>query len=142
MRTPMTGMEGKGRRKVLLCASIVFGAAVMFHASSLKHSFVGDDFNLVVNNEFISEWKNVAILFDPRYLFVPYPIKCGARPLTVLSLMVDKGLWGSGPSGFHLTNILLHGLNSTLVFLLVMMLLGCDSIRDVIFFPTVRPKGV
>jgi Tfp pilus assembly protein PilF len=39
------------------------------------------------------------------------------HPLTWISLMLDYQLFGLRPWGFHLTNVLFHGLNSALVFL-------------------------
>lgn len=37
------------------------------------------------------------------------------QPLTFLSYALDRALWGPGPFGFHLTNVLLHGLNAALL---------------------------
>jgi len=41
------------------------------------------------------------------------------HPLTWLSLMLDEELFGKGPFGPHLTNLLLHGANTVLLFLLL-----------------------
>ena len=38
-------------------------------------------------------------------------------PLTLLSLMLDSDLYGAHPGGFHFTNVVLHVLNTVLVFL-------------------------
>ena len=38
------------------------------------------------------------------------------RPLFILSYIVDSRIWHDRPFGFHLTNVLLHALNSLLVF--------------------------
>ncbi|MDX1682848.1 MAG: hypothetical protein R3336_06995, partial [Phycisphaeraceae bacterium] len=38
------------------------------------------------------------------------------KPLTFLSLALDVSLFGPGPTGFHLTNVLLHVANTVLVF--------------------------
>ena len=46
------------------------------------------------------------------------------HPLTWLSLMLDVTLFGPGPAGPHLTNILLHTVNSILLFLLFLRLTG------------------
>ena len=40
------------------------------------------------------------------------------RPVFILSYALDAALWGRRPSGFHLTNVALHSLNSFLVLLL------------------------
>jgi tetratricopeptide (TPR) repeat protein len=46
------------------------------------------------------------------------------HPLTWLSLMLDAQLFGPGPAGPHLTNVILHAANAVLLFLLVKRLTG------------------
>ena len=48
------------------------------------------------------------------------------RPLTLLSLGLDFQLFGEAPWGYHLTNILLHSVNSLLLYALARDLLGED----------------
>ena len=91
---------------------------------ALRNDYVLDDYKLIVCNDFISEQQNAKILLNPKYLLNPYPLKCGARPLTVLSLLVDYKFWQESPFGYHLTNILLHAMSSAAVFLLVLLLLN------------------
>lgn len=49
------------------------------------------------------------------------------HPLTLLSHVADFELWGNNPWGYHLSNVLLHGLNAGLVVLFVWLLL--ENIR-------------
>ena len=44
------------------------------------------------------------------------------HPLTWLSLELDASLWGGKPAGFHATNLILHALNSILVFVVLFQL--------------------
>jgi len=46
------------------------------------------------------------------------------HPLTWLSLMLDAQLFGPGPAGPHLTNVILHAVNSVLLFLVLRRLTG------------------
>jgi protein O-mannosyl-transferase len=46
------------------------------------------------------------------------------HPLTWLSLMLDAQLFGTGPAGPHLTNVILHAANAILLFLLLRRLMG------------------
>ena len=46
------------------------------------------------------------------------------HPLTWISLALDYELWGMDPFGFHLTNLLLHGANVLLLFLLLRWMTG------------------
>ena len=41
------------------------------------------------------------------------------HPVTWLSLMLDVELWGHGPAGPHVTNVILHAVNAVLLFLLL-----------------------
>ncbi|MEA2709846.1 MAG: protein O-mannosyl-transferase [Phycisphaerales bacterium] len=46
------------------------------------------------------------------------------HPLTWLSLMLDRTLWGGGALGFHLTNVALHAANAVLLFLVLRTMTG------------------
>lgn len=48
------------------------------------------------------------------------------RPLTLLSLGLDCQIFGDAPWGYHLTNVLLHAVNSLLLYALARDLLGGD----------------
>jgi protein O-mannosyl-transferase len=45
-------------------------------------------------------------------------------PLTHVSLMLDRTLFGAGPSGFHFTNVFLHAISGALLFLLLVRITG------------------
>jgi hypothetical protein len=45
------------------------------------------------------------------------------RPLFILSYVIDGRIWGARPFGYHVTNVILHGLNAFLVFQLAAKLL-------------------
>ena len=52
------------------------------------------------------------------------PVNCIWHPLTVWSHMLDCQLFGLNPWGHHLTSVLLHAVNTALVFLLLRGLTG------------------
>jgi tetratricopeptide (TPR) repeat protein len=54
-------------------------------------------------------WRNVEWAFTTHSMQSPYP-------LTWLSLMLDAGLYGRSAAGPHLTNLILHAVNTILVF--------------------------
>ncbi|HBB94977.1 MAG TPA: hypothetical protein DC054_06270 [Blastocatellia bacterium] len=45
------------------------------------------------------------------------------RPLFILSYVIDSRVWGARPFGYHVTNVISHGLNAFLVFKLASKLL-------------------
>jgi Tfp pilus assembly protein PilF len=54
------------------------------------------------------------------------------HPLTWLSLMLDRTLWGPGPLGFHLTNVALHAANAVLLFIVLRRMTGGATWRAVL----------
>lgn len=55
---------------------------------------------------------------------VPALLDGGWQPLAELSLRLDRALWRDAPRGYHATSLILHVLNTALVFLLARMILG------------------
>lgn len=82
---------------------------------------VGHDFINFDDPEYITKNSRIAAgltLDNIRWAFTTW------HPLTWLSLLLDVNLSGTGPRGFHLTNLLLHTLNSALVLLVLHQLTG------------------
>jgi hypothetical protein len=80
--------------------------AVMLYASSLDNPFVYDDFRLIVENPAIQNLSSVLTVLARDI----------TRPLVSLSYVADTAIWGTGPFGYHLTNVLLHALNVVLAY--------------------------
>jgi protein O-mannosyl-transferase len=78
----------------------------MLYASSLDNPFVYDDFRLIVENPAIQNLSGVLTVLARDI----------TRPLVSLSYVADTAIWGTGPFGYHLTNVLLHGLNVVLAY--------------------------
>jgi len=80
-----------------------------------------DDQAYVTHNELIQSLSpaSVARIFkEDRGLYANY------HPLTTLSLAFNYAISGESPTGYHLTNLLFHLLNTMLVFFLVLWLPG------------------
>lgn len=94
-------------------------AAVLPFLNSLSGDFVWDDRTLVLQDYKLQHPEYFSSFFLRDYFeHADEEIKYGYyRPLVSLSLMADFLLWGPRPFGFHLTNVLLHGAISVLVFL-------------------------
>lgn len=91
----------------------------LVYLPTLQSQFVWDDVILLVNTPLYRDptlWREALrnpLVFSPNYF----------RPLAVLTIMGELRLWGLNPAAFHLTSLLLHALNSTLVALLARELL-------------------
>jgi len=88
---------------------------VFLYLPALHHDFVLDDQYLVVGNPYIKNWKYLPQILTEDIWNVSEPTNYW-RPVFSLSLALDYSLWGLNPLGFHLTNILLHAINTALLF--------------------------
>jgi len=93
----------------------IFFITFVVYLNSLPNSFVYDDEFTVVNNYFIKQWKNFPALFNNRYFSLSSELTY--RPLVTASYFIDYAIWKTNPLGYHLTNILLHSLNTALFFI-------------------------
>lgn len=80
-------------------------AALLAFSNNLNSYFLSDDFvqiGKVLSGDFSVVWGQAHGGFF--------------RPLFILSYIVDGRLWHARPLGYHLTNVVIHALNSFLVF--------------------------
>jgi protein O-mannosyl-transferase len=101
------------RRQNLLWAVLLFTVTLLVYAQVWSFGFVVVDDSLYVGNPHVPEgitlanviwsWKTVD---DSNWI-----------PLTWLSLLLDTNVYGGRPGGYHLTNALLHGANTVVLFL-------------------------
>ncbi len=101
---------------------VLVGITLTLYSPISHHEFVGyDDGGYVVRNARVLaglSWENV------RWAFTEPTVGGHWHPLTVLSHMLDCTLYGSAPFGHKVTNIILHGLNTFLVFWLLRAMTG------------------
>ncbi len=96
----------------------------LVYLPALRNEFVyWDDNQYVFENPFIG---SLDIAFF-RWAFATTHMG-NWNPLTWISHALDYALWGLNPLGHHLTNIILHAVNTALVVLLALKLL--ESARD------------
>ncbi len=120
----------KSKQKTLVTASfiiIAILAAFGVYYNALSNGFIWDD-------PIVLERQVPAFLSAKDIFFPPAGIpEFGGnyyRPLVILSFIIDKAIWGNSPFGFHLTVVLLHILNTVLVFFLSWMILKGYEYRD------------
>ncbi len=105
--------------KYILAASVAL-ATFLIYLPSLHNDFINwDDDIYVLNNVHIRSMN--AQFF--KWIFFDFYAAYWS-PLTWISHAVDYALWGLNPRGHHLTNNILHAVNSFVVVALVIKLLG------------------
>ncbi len=88
--------------------------------------FVRGDFIHLDDMELMTRLLNEPS-FVLKDLFFPQKVVAYYRPMIELSYQLDHFLWGDVATGWHLTNIVLHGANAGLVYLLALVLLANSS---------------
>ncbi|MEI7851673.1 MAG: hypothetical protein WCH86_07560 [Kiritimatiellales bacterium] len=105
----------KNKRSEWLIAMLLFFlTAAVFVPALFCHYVAFDDAAYVYRNPQVLSGlsvKNIGWAFHVQY--------CFWSPLLWISYMIDSTLLAPEPWAFHLTNILLHSLNATLLFLLL-----------------------
>jgi len=97
----------------VLVVAIVFG-----FGRSVRSYFVGDDF------AYVGKFLGTSLASLPRFFVHEWSEGMwGApllelRPVAALSFILDGEIWGTNPTGYHLTNLLLHLGCSGLVMLI------------------------
>ncbi len=100
---------------------------LLVYLPSLHNDFVGvwdDNLNIVENPHI----RSLDATFF-RWAFFDFH-GSNWHPLTWMTLATDYALWGLNPLGYHLTNIILHALNSLIVVLLIIKLLETAKARS------------
>ena len=109
------------RIPVWLVAVILVLATVVVYWPATRCEFINfDDDQYVLDNLHVTSgltWANLQWAFGTGYA-------ANWHPLTWISHMLDCQLFGLKPFGHHLTSLLLHSLNTALVFLFLRGLTG------------------
>lgn len=101
-------------RDCVILVSLI-GFSLLLYAQVLPSYFLSDDF------DFIAHYLNGK--------GIPYKDAGFLRPVSLLSYGGDYFLWKLNPTGFHLTNTLLHGLNAFLLYAILRRFLDLMKIE-------------
>ena len=105
---------------LLICLLLILGVWLGF-GRAIEYDFVNyDDDVFVYNNSLVVSGLTAHGLVEvlTRIDQISY------YPLCTISFMLDSTLYGLNPSGFHLTNVLLHMANAILLFLVLRGMTG------------------
>jgi len=101
----------------ILLPILVSLVSFLAYLNILHHQFVFDDFRVITNNPYIKDWKYLTALFNSDYFKISGELSY--RPIVTLSYFIDYAIWHLNPFGFHLTNLIIHTLNTFIVYLLL-----------------------
>ena len=113
----------RSRFPVWLMAALLALVTIALYWPAMSHDFVNYDDNFYVTANV--HVQNGLTLESLKWAFFN-PVAANWHPLTLLSHMLDCQLFGLKPWGHHLTSVLLHAVNTVLVFLLFRRLTGAN----------------
>jgi Tfp pilus assembly protein PilF len=97
-------------------AAIVVASFVAF-APALRGQFLWDDDYYVSSNRLLQSWVGLQrIWFDVLSGPTSYPLP-QYYPMTHTSFWIEYRLWGLRPTGYHVTNVVLHVCSALLIWL-------------------------
>ncbi|MEI7816813.1 MAG: hypothetical protein WCI45_06425, partial [Desulfuromonadales bacterium] len=106
--------------KTVVSIAVLVGLITLaVYSGSLTCGFINMDDPFYITNNLLIRNLDLQTL---RRLFTEAHLGAWI-PLTHVSFAIDHHFWGSDPTGYHLTNIVLHALNATMVVLLTDRLL-------------------
>jgi hypothetical protein len=113
-----------GRMSRGTAASLAGILGAVAYARTLGFGFVWDDTYFVVRNAAVQSWTAIGSWFASAAAYAAPGINAPMfRPVRNFSYLLDHSLAGLNPTAFHLTNVLLHGLNCMALCLLLVALL-------------------
>ena len=115
------------KRHVLVLAAIILGA-IAFYPTLENGLLFWDDHTYVLENELIKDFSIEGI----HTMFAKHNVLGHYQPITLLSYAIDYKIGGTDPAVYHQHNLLLHLLNTFLVYVLSQLLLGKRFISVVI----------
>jgi len=118
---PTPSPKLQANQLVLICAALVAITAIAYwHAPECGFIKCFDDETYVTDNIHLTQ----GLAHGIRWAFGTEYRAANWHPLTWISLLFDYQLYGLSARGFHITNIVLHILNTLLLFLLLARVTG------------------
>ena len=105
-------------------AIILVICATGLYIESVGHEFHYDDFHSLVENPHIRSLVNLSDFFVDPTRFSSHSHNAMYRPVLLTTYALNHALDGLDPRGYHLFNVVLHGINCILVWGLVGAITG------------------
>jgi tetratricopeptide (TPR) repeat protein len=105
--------RGGWTRHPIVLAGLLLLLSLAAYLPALRCGFIWDDDIYVTQNAMLTDANGLREIWFSAHGQSQY------FPLVYTTLRVERELWGLNPFGYHLVNILLHGLNAALVWVVL-----------------------
>ena len=95
--------------KIHIAALAVLVLTILVYLPSLSNGWTNWDDHVYVLENYLVLGHNWSALLTT-------PISANYHPITMISLTMDHVIWGTEAFGYHLTNLVVHGICTVLVF--------------------------
>ena len=110
--------DGFSRRDALAALALCLLAGVCYLPAMLWGGLIWDDF-IWSQSQAVPEWSGLGTIWSwPSRIYQ----EAHYWPLTYTTFWLEHKIWGLAPAGYHVVNVLLHLLNSLLVWRLLLRL--------------------
>jgi len=106
------------RRFSWILAGLLVWLVVVAYLPALRGGFIWDDDVYVTQNSMLTATNGLQEIWFSAQTQSQY------FPLVYTTFRLERGWWGLNPFGFHLVNVLWHGLNAVLVWMVLRRLQG------------------
>lgn len=110
------------RTRYTKIAVLLFAFIFCLYLPSFFNTFIWDDEQFIYKNLFTTSWSYVPQIFTTNTTAGAGVVSNYYRPLTTVTFLIDRMIWGLQPFGYHLTNTVLHASVVVLFFLLLLRL--------------------
>jgi len=104
------------RLKITLFAVLLVTLAFLAYFPAMQGGYIWDDEHYITGNSNLQNAEGLWRIWSDPLSSPQY------YPMVHTTFWVEYQLWGLNPLGYHVTNVLLHGLNSVLLCLLLLRL--------------------
>ncbi len=100
-------------RHPAVLAGLLMALMLAAYLPGLRGGFIWDDDAYVTKNPMLTDANGL------REIWLSAHVQSQYFPLVYTTFRFERDLWGLNPLGFHLVNVLLHGINAVLVWLVL-----------------------
>ena len=123
-KTPTAAPGGNNQYLLYGVMALLFIFSLVAFSPMAKNGFIRtwDDGVYVIENQLLHDlsWQGIVNIF--RYGDDFQKLINNYHPITILSLSVNYHISGLSPASYHITNMILHGINAILAFLFIYLL--------------------
>ncbi len=106
---------------------LLFLISFVVYSPSLRNDFVWDDVEVIQKSYHSFKASRINTVLFPQ--LKQNEAKKYYRPIIFVSIIADRELWGINPLGFHLSNLAFNSISTTLLYLLLLLVLGGFSVE-------------